>query len=207
MSIVALPPSLLVSQHSFGMRRYDLTFAGGDTGATQTAVLGWPRRTCSLSSPELIRPEQAALWRTFLHSVAGRVNHVAVYDRLNPAPKGTARGNWLAAAPASAGAKTLVIAAGSGQAGRTLLAGDLVGVNQQGTNRQVLHVQADSVVAGSGLVTISFEPALRIPVVAGSAVVWDAPTCLMKSESDADSWTVSRGFQGGFSLDLLEQWF
>jgi hypothetical protein len=207
MSIVALPVDLLVSQHSFGVRHYDLTFGGGDTGSTQTAVRGFPRRTCSLTSPELIARPDAVRWRTLLYALGGRVNHLAVHDRLNPTPQGTARGVWTAAAGAAAGSKVMVVNAGAGQVGRTLLAGDWIGVNQLGTNRQMLHIQADAVVGSDGLMPINFETVLRAPVVANSAIVWDHPTCLMKSESDSDNWTVSKGKQGGFSLDLLEQWF
>ncbi|UST52960.1 hypothetical protein NF681_11455 [Comamonadaceae bacterium OTU4NAUVB1] len=207
MSIIALPINLLVSQHSFGLHRYDLTYGGGDTGTTQTTVLGFPRRTCSLASPELISDEDAARWRTLLHALGGRVNHLAVHDRLNSVPRGTARGTWTASAAAAAGAKTMVIRAGADQAGKTLLAGDWFGVNQGGTNRQMLHVQADTVVDGSGLMAVSFETVLRSPVVANSAIAWSYPTCLMKSQSDSDSWSVSKGKQGGFSLDLLEQWY
>ena len=207
MSIVALPVDLLVSQHSFGVRRYDITFTGGDTGAMQTAVHGFPRRTCSLTSPALMSDADAARWRTLLYALGGRVNHLAVHDRLYPVPRGTARGAWTASAAVAAGAKTMVIRAGADQAGKTLLAGDWFGVSQGGTNRQMLHVQADTVVDGAGLMAVSFETVLRVPVVANSAIAWNYPTCLMKSQSDADSWSVSKGKQGGFSLDLLEQWF
>lgn len=206
MSIVALPTNLRVSQHSFGVRHYDLTFPGGDTGAVQTAVHGFPRRTCSLASPELIDDDDAVLWRTLLHALRGRVNHLAVHDRLNPEPRGTARGAWTASA-AGAGAAVMTINAGTAQAGKTLLAGDWIGVNQTSTGRQMLHVQADTVVDGNGWMLVSFEPVLRIAVAAGSAVVWQRPTCLMKSQTDADTWSVSKNHQGGFSLDLLEQWY
>lgn len=207
MSIVELPRDLLVSQHSFGVRRYDLTYGGGDTGATQTAVLGWPRRTCSLTSPELIPHTESVRWRSLLHALGGKVNHLAVHDRLNPVPKGTARGAWTAAVTAASGAKAITINAGIAQAGRTLCEGDWIGVNQLATNRQLLHVQADSEVGADGLMLVVFETALRVPVGAGSAITWDHPSCLMKSTADGDSWGVSKGHQGGFSLDLLEQWF
>lgn len=202
-----MPSNLLVSQHTFGVRRYDLTYGGGDTGAVQTAVSGHPRRLCSLNSPELISSVDAVRWRTLLHALGGRVNHLAVYDRLNPVPKGTARGAWTAAAAAAPGAKSMLVNAGLAQAGNTLLMGDWIGVNQLSTNRQLLHVQADAVVGADGMLAIVFETALRVGVGAGSAIVWDHPTCLMKSETDIDSWAVSKGYQGGFSLDLLEQWF
>jgi len=206
MAIVALPVDLLVSQHSFGVRRYDITFPGGDTGAVQTAVHGFPRRMCSLTSPPLISDEDAARWRTLLHALDGRVNHLAVHDRLNPEPRGTARGAWTASA-AGAGSAVMTINAGAAQAGKTLLAGDWIGVNQMSSGRQMLHVQADTTVDGNGWMLVSFKPVLRIAVAAGSVVVWQRPTCLMKSQSDEDSWSVSKGKQGGFSLDLLEQWF
>lgn len=207
MSIIGLPSNLLASQHTFGVRHFDLSYPGGDTGSTQTVVHAPPRRTCSLTSPELVAPEDSVRWRALLHALGGRVNHLAVHDRLNSVPKGSARGVWTAAVSAPPGSKTMVINAGVAQAGKTLLVGDWIGVNQLSTNRQLLHVQADAVVGEDGLMPVTFEFALRVSVGVGSSIAWDHPTCLMASQTDVDSWSASKGHQGGFSLDLMEQWF
>lgn len=206
MSIIDIPMALPVQRQDFGIQTFDLSFASGDTGATQVAVLGPPRRTCTLVSEERIPvPQEAALWRAMVHALQGQVNKLAVCDLLHPAPRGTARGSWTAQA-APAGASALTIQAGAAQAGRTLLQGDWIGVNQGSIHRQLLHVQADSVANAAGVLVVQVQPALRVAVAAGSAVVWDRPTCLMRRTSAQTQWTSEARSQGGFSLDLIESW-
>lgn len=207
MSIVLIPEDLSILRQDFGIRNFDFTFAGGDTGATQTTFRAPPRRTCSLVSNDKEALEDGAAWRVLLHALRGRVNTLAVYDIMQPEPRGTARGAWICSGGAAAGAASIVINAGSGQAGLTLLAGDLFGVNQSANGRQVLHVQADAVVAGNGLMTVVFEPVLRLSVAAGSAIAWQRPTSLMRRITDETSWAMHPGdMEGGFSLDLMEDW-
>lgn len=202
MSVITMPATLRVSKQDFGVRRFDLSFESGDTGATQTAVLAPPRWTCALGSPEQIQPHQAAQWRAMVLALDGRVNQLAMHFRASPQPLGTARGEWLAVATAAAGATTLVVSAPGG----TLLAGDWIGVHQAGTARQMLHVQADTAVVG-GQMQITFKPALRTSVPAGSAVVWDRPTALMRQTGNTSGWVDHPGrYQGNFSLDLMESW-
>lgn len=206
MTIIAIPTGLLVTRQQFGLQDYGFTFDGSDSGATQSTILGPVRRTCSLSAGETAPPESAVIWRTLVHALRGRVNHLAVYDLLNPRPKGSASGTPTAAATA-AGANVMSLNFGAGQAGATLKQGDWIGVNQAGSNRQLLHVQADTTVNGSGVMTVLFEPVLRMAVGAGSAVVLDRPTCLMKQTTEKNNWSASKRVEGGFSLDLMEQWF
>ena len=206
MTIIAMPAGLLVTRQQFGLQDYGFTFDGSDSGATQSTILGPMRRTCSLSAGDSAPPEAAVIWRALVHALRGRVNHLAVYDRLNPRPKGTALGTPTASA-AVAGSNILTLNFGAGQAGATLLQGDWIGVNQGGSNRQLLHVQADTSANGSGVMTVLFEPVLRVAVGAGSAVVLDRPTCLMKQTTEKNNWSASKRVEGGFSLDLMEQWF
>ena len=206
MSIVQIPEDLSILRQDFGIRNFDFTFAGSDTGATQTTLRAPPRRTCSLVSNEMEALEDGAAWRVLLHALRGRVNSLAVYDIMQPEPRGTARGTWTCSGGAAAGAASMVISA-AGQAGLTLLAGDLFGVNQSANGRQVLHVQADATVAGNGLMTVTFEPVLRLAVAAGSAIAWQRPTSLMRRITDETSWAMHPGeMEGGFSLDLMEDW-
>lgn len=206
MSIVQIPEELSILRQDFGIRDFGLTFPGGDTGATQTTFRAPPRRTCSIVSNDRELDGESAAWRVLLHALRGRVNTLAVYDISRPEPRGTARGAWTASA-AGAGAAVMTINAGVAQAGQTLLAGDWIGVNQQSTGRQLLHVQADTVVDGNGWMLVTFEPVLRIAVAAGSAVVWQRPTCLMRRVSDETSWSSHPGdMEGGFSLEFMEDW-
>lgn len=200
--IITMPVALRADRCSFGVKNFDLSFSSGDTGTTQTAILAPPRWTCTIGSPERIRPHEAALWRSLTLALNGRVNQLAVHHHAAPRPAGTARGVWTAGAKATAGVNTMVVNAPGG----TLLVGDWIGVNQGGAQRQMLHVQANTVVAG-GQMVVTFKPALRYDVPAGGAVVWDRPTALMRQTGDTSSWSdYQRRQQGGFSLELMESW-
>lgn len=206
MSIVTLPPNLPVKRQDFGIQTFDLSFSSGDTGSSQVAVLAPPRRTCALVSEERIPlMSEAAMWRSLVHALRGQVNVLAVSDMLQPAPRGTARGVWTALA-ATAGASSLSIQLGVAEAGKTLLQGDWIGVNQGSVHRQLLHVQADAVANAAGLIVVQIEPVLRVTVAAGSAVIWDRPTCLMRKTDAKNNWSSESRTQGGFSLDLMESW-
>lgn len=204
--IIELSEKLPVKNQVWGVRTFDLGFSNEDTGTSQVQVNGPARLTCALVSEEKIPVmAEAAAWRAAIHALNGRVNKLAVWDFLNPVPLGTARGAWTAGATA-AGATSLQISMGLDQAGKTLLKGDYIGVNQTG-HRQLLHVQADATANGAGVLVATFSPALRVPVAAGSAVVWNRPTCLMRRITNEASLGTGEGrTQGGFSLDLMESW-
>ncbi len=206
MAVIAFPTNLRVAQQNWGQLRFDLNFAGGDAGAQQSRVLGPPRWRCSIIGETRSAAADAALWRSLILSLRGRVNQLAIGDLLNVAPAGTARGTWTAAGAAAVGVTSLAIACGVGQAGRTILRGDWLGVNQSASNRQLLHVQADVTLDASGNGTVTFEPPLRAAVANGSAIVYDRPTCLMRVSTTDNGWTATRPFQGDFSLDLVESW-
>lgn len=210
MAVVTIPAAFRSATQSFGVQRFDMEFSAGDTGASQTAVLGPPRLTCNLSSIERMDPAQAAIWRSIVMGLEGRVNKLAVHHFRQPQPLGTARGVWTAAVPAAAGATQLTVNVAGGVEGATVLQGDWFGVNQGLTNRQLLHVQEDAQIGG-GLLVLKFRHALRIAVAAGSPIVWDKPTALFKQVGTSNSWTTYPsprvgGHQGGFSLDLIEAW-
>lgn len=206
MSIVTIPSGMLVKRQDFGTRDFGLEFSNADSGASQTAINGPPRMTCSLVSNDAMDRGEAAAWRALVLALKGRVNQLAVYDILNAAPRGTMRGSLTLAAAAVAGVDTLRISGGSTQAGRTLLTGDWIGVNQGGSNRQLLHVQADATADATGLMVVSVAPNLRVGIASGSSVVWDKPTCLMRRAVQENTWSSSGASQGAFNLDLLEDW-
>jgi len=208
MSRIDLPEDLSILRQDFGFNDYGLTFPGSDTGATQSIQRAPSRHVSSLVGNERETPEDAAVWRALIYSLRGKVNQLAVYNTVQPEPRGDARGNWTAAG-AAAGQATMAINLGAGQAGRTLLVGDLFGVGQatMGPAHQLLHVQADAVANGAGVITVTFEPVLRVAVGAGAPVAWLRPTCLMRRTTESTTWGMHPGeLVGGFSLDLLESW-
>lgn len=206
MAVITIPSGLKVMEQGGGQRRFDLTFGGGDAGAQQARLLGPPRWLATLAAPDGLTPAEAAVWRRVILALDGQVNHLAIYDLLQTAPRGTARGTWTANGGAAAGATSIAISAGVGQAGTTILEGDWFGVNQSGTNRQVLSVAADVTLDGSGDGTLTFKPALRVAVANASSIVWDKPTFLAKQTGQESSWIARRARQSGFVLDLMESW-
>lgn len=200
-----MPTGLRVRRQDFGQRRFDLNFAAGDAGVQQTRVLAPPRWMCSLVGEVAMPAADAAAWRAMIMALRGRVNQLEVYDLLNPSPRGTAAGVWTANGGAAVGATSMAISC-AGQSGKTILKGDWAGVNQASTGRQLLHVQADVTLDGSGNGTITFEPPLRVAVANASSVVWDKPTCLMRQASGDSHWTSTRPYQGDFNLELVESW-
>lgn len=209
MTVLQIPDELNVVRQVMGITSFDAEFANSESGASQVAVMGPPRRTCSFVSNEReAEAEVIGAWRALVHAMRGRVRRVAVYDIQRPHPWGSARGVWTLAAPAAAGAATLTLSVGAGQDGTTLTRGDWIGVGQdsEGPAHQLLHVQAGAVVE-DGLLVVSFEPVLRVALSNGAPVVWDRPTCLMRRTTADTQWTgYPADMVGGFSLDLMEAW-
>lgn len=208
MSIIDWPLDLPVRSQDFGVDHFDLDFTNNDTGSGQVAILGPRRMTCAMTSEDAVPLERAARWRALIFALGGRVNQVAIWDVLHPVPRGTVRGVLTAAQPASAGSTTLYIHAGQAQAGKTLLQGDWIGVHQASSDvsRQLLHVQASTVVDSQGLVTVQIGVPLRVALPASSPIAWERPTCLMRQTTTNNKWTSQRAGQSGFSMDLRERW-
>ena len=204
MSVITLPEGILLNEQTFGVKDYGVTFSNEESGASQVVVHGPSRLTCSIRSNELLDDEQAALWSSLVFALEGQVNYLAVYNVRKPVPRGTLRGVPTLHAAAVAGTSTLEIA--TSQPGSTLLRGDWVGLAQSGTNRQLLHVQADAVANAGGVMAVTVAPRLRGAHVSGATVVVDKPTCLMRRSSAESQWTASGAVEGGYSLDLIEHW-
>ena len=58
------------------------------------------------------------------------------------------------------------------------------------------------------VITVTFEPPLRIALTNGSAVAWDRPVAHYKviNDSFALNWEPGYLAKGSLALDLLEQW-
>lgn len=205
-AVIEIPDGLIVEALDGGQMRFDTTFDAGDTGDADTEVRGPPRWLAVLTSDDTLGMRLADVWRALVLAMRGRINRLAVYDTARPEPLGTFRGAPTVVGDTDAGEVSIILDGGAGQAGKTFVKGDWIGFNQTSGQRQVVHVQADAVADGSGVIEITFEPYLRVDVADGSDAVWDKPTWLGRQNKDQSTWKSRTVVQGGFSLDLIEAW-
>lgn len=205
MAVIAYPAGLRTMRITWGQRRFDLRFENGDSGAGQSRVLAPPRWTAALTCSDFLNDADAAAWRNLILQLQGRINQLSLHDLGNPAPRGTLRGALVLAAAYAPGAIAVNIAGGVGQAARTLLAGDFIGLGG-GTTRQLVAVSADATADAAGNITASISQPLRYAQALGSAVTWDKPTALFRQQQGESTWTHERGIRSGYSLDLMESW-
>lgn len=166
-------------------------------GSEQAVDLLNDRWLCTLALPPNTQANAAQL-EAFIASMRGQTNVVAISHPLRKAPRGTLRGTLTLSAAAAQGAASISITGGVGQAGTTLLAGDLVGVGAL-----LLMVAADATANGSGVITITLANRLRTAQSSAAAVTWDAPTVLMRL-LQTNGVQYQPGFADGISLDLAE---
>lgn len=204
MAIITFPPALLVNRQTWGQKRFDLRFQNGDSGAGQSRILAPARWMASISCHADLTAAESAAWRALILDLDGQVNQLALYDQINTAPQGTLRGALTLTAQATAGASALSLTGGAGQAAKTLLRGDWLGIGS-GSTRQLVAVAADVTTNGAGTVTVAVKPGVRWTQAISSAVVWDKPTALFRNTASQNSWDAGV-FEGGYSLDLMESW-
>jgi hypothetical protein len=143
--------------------------------------------------------------QALIESLNGYTNQLELWNVEQPAPAGTMRGTMTLSSSAAQGAGSLVITAGAGQASKTLLAGDLLGIGS-GLTQQVVRATANATANASGVITVSIGTPLRNAFSAGAAVTWDKPKALFRQKS------LSNGIdfqpEGGqpWSLSLVEDW-
>jgi hypothetical protein len=139
----------------------------------------------------------------FLESLDGYRDQLELWNLLQPAPLGTMRGTMTLAADAAQGATSLSITAGVGQAGKTLLTGDLIGFGS-GLTQQVVRLTADATANGSGVIAVSIGTPLRNAFLAGAAVTWDKPKALFRQKTLNEGIDVSADGAQPWTLTLIE---
>ena len=206
MAVFDLPGNIPFGVGSgMGQARFDLTGTSESTGTTQTRPMAPPRWTLSLVQPPAMTPVVAGRWKALTLALRGSINHVAAWDVGHPAPSGTMRGTPTLSAGVSAGAPTLVLA--TGQPGATLLQGDKIQLGTGLGTSQMVMVLLDAVANGSGVLTVTTEPPLRLGFAGGTAVTWNRPRAYFKQSSARSTWSYApSGVVTGMSIDLLEAW-
>jgi hypothetical protein len=207
MAIITKPNLLRTGRLSIGQMRYDLDESSDSTGEQAGRLLGPPRWMLSIASPEVLPTEDAVVWESLLLRLRGRNNHFAMYDEARPVPRGTMRGALTLSGAHAAGATSLVITGGAGQAAKTLLTGDWMQVGTGVGTSQLVKAMADSTANGSGVITVQIEPPLRRAFGSGAGVTWDRPVTYYKAAASMSQWEyVTTYLQSGFAFDGLESW-
>lgn len=209
MAVITLPTALKIGADcAMGQRRFDTVAMSDSNGTQQARLLGPPRWTLALLQPEKLTLAEAGQWQALLLQLRGRVNVLAAWNPLRPAPMGTLRGTLTLSAGAALGATSISVTGGAGEASRTLLAGDCLQIGTGLGTSQLVMITAAATADGLGIIALSIEPPLRTTFANGAAVTWDKPLAHYRVTSDAASWTY--GSSGvlvtGMSLDLLECW-
>jgi len=197
MAVINIPTGFSVARQTWEQARLDMNFAS--IFGAQAVEVGSPLWSTTITS-SLKRPEQ---WQAVMMQLRGRTNQLQLWNFGRPVPKGTMRGTMTASA-ASMGATSMTITA-AGQGGRTLLTGDYLGVGA-GVTQQVVMVTADATSNGSGVITVTFEPALRNALSGGAVVTWDRPKALFRRTDSKAGWDYEPGVVKEMSMSLLEDW-
>lgn len=197
MAVINVPTGFSVAKQTWEQARLDMNFTS--IFGAQAVEVGSPLWSTTITS-SLKRPE---LWQAVMMQLRGRTNQLQLWNFGRPVPKGTMRGAMTASA-ASMGVTSMTITA-AGQGGKTLLAGDYLGVGA-GVTQQVVMLIADATANASGVITISFEPALRNALSGGAVVTWDRPKALFRRTDSKTGWDYEPGTVKPMSISLLEDW-
>lgn len=205
MAVITLSETLRLAEWRMGQADFSVFEASDSTGHVAGRTLGPPRWTISMSSPPVLGAADAGAWEGMILSLRGRANHLAAWDITRPTPLGTITGTLTLNSAASAGAVSASITGGTN--GQTIRAGDWFQIGAGVGTSQLVKAVADATVAG-GLVTLTFEPPLRVAFSGGAAVTWDKPLAYYKRRSGNVSWSGVPGstYNGSHTLDLIESW-
>jgi len=144
---------------SLAMQTNQRAFASPFGGSEQVTDMLNDRWSCTLDLP-LTEHNRAAKREAFIEAMRGQTNHTDLHHFGRPTPLGTAQSSAGLVVAAAQGAATLQIAT---TAGATLLAGDMLGVDDL-----LLRCAADCTANSNGLLTVPLTNRLR-RAVAGLA--------------------------------------
>lgn len=199
--ILTFPDALKVARSSWGQQRNDVAFRSG-FGA-QSVELSSPLWVVTLEATPGLESNGGA-WQSLGMQLRGQTNQLALWNHARSVPRGTMRGAMTLATGAAQGATTLSIVA-SGQTAKTLKQGDYLGIGANLT-QQVVMVVADATSDGSGVISVTVEPALRNDFTLGESVTWDKPKALFRRVDSKFGWQTYAAVVEGFTLDLIEDW-
>jgi hypothetical protein len=202
MAIIQFPDTLRMTSQSWGVKRADMESASAF--GSQVLEVGAPRWQMTITPPPYMDAEAGVL-QSLLMQLKGKTNLLACHNLRRPVPLGTMRGTMTVDENALSGATTIKIDGGSGEAGKTLLAGDYLGLGTNGST-QVIFITANATADVNGVITITFEHPLRYSFAAGAAVTWNKPKALFRMSEDAPAWEYASSLVSIGQIAFNEDW-
>lgn len=204
MSIISMTQFMAnqITRMSWGQRRFDVT--SRSVFGSQSIESGAPLWTAEIDIKPLMESE-AGLWKATMLKLRGQTNQLELWDVRRPAPLGTMRGGLVLADDAAQGDETITIAGGAGQAGATLLQGDMLQLGS-GETQQVIILTENGTADVSGDIQVTFQAPLRNAFSAGATVVYDRPKALFRRTDPDFQLNYEPVFVRGFAMTLIEDW-
>lgn len=202
MSVITFPSTLNLARMTWGTRRRDVVFTS--PFGSQAVEISGPLWEITINPPPALEANSGA-WKALTMQLAGKVNQLAIWDMNRPEPIGTMRGTMTLNADIAQGATSMSIIA-SGQAGTTLVNGDLIGIGT-GTQQQVVMVTNNPTADGSGIIAVNFAPWVRNAFAGGYAVTWSKPAALFRMVQSSADWEYGPGrVTSSGAIALVEDW-
>lgn len=218
-------PGWCVNRFEMRVRPNVLTFTGPYTPSIQTLDLLGERWWLTLDIVPGNSRADAGDREAFFDRLLGPVHRVALWNLSRPLPLGTMRGGGVVsvvngslaavtvvnaslqvvtviyggpslAAAAAQGAGTITM---RGQAGRTLRAGDMLGIGQQ-----LVRVVAPVTFDVNSSATVEFLPRLRAAVDAYTPITYDKPTATFAMAADGVPIVHRPAMYEGASIEFIE---
>lgn len=212
MAVITMPAEMYDYMAEFvpGLRTYEMAEVSESNGDTRVRVLAPQRYTFSIRSLQGLPLDIASEWERVLMQLRGRINHLAVWDRMRPTCRGQLRGTPAIVNTINANATQMVLASVSGTgSGSWLQPGDWLQIGSGvGTSQTVRSVGTGNFNSGTGNLTVTFEPPLRQSFTSGTIVNTEQALVYCRRVGNQQTWAARAGaFEyGQFSLDLVEDW-
>lgn len=198
MATYTWPATAAFYPESFSLRPIDndREFQSAFSGAVQTTSVPGVRWGVSITFGPGKNSERPAL-EAFL-AKARREHRIALWNLKRPVPNGTINLSGVALQAAAGQFASSVVLTGCG-AGKTLKAGDMLGLPNQ-----LLMVADEAIADGAGAMTVNLTHPLRYAQSAGAAVTLNKPSALFIQKSGVPSFPAMEGYYPGFTLELVE---
>lgn len=200
MTVIALPDGLRIAKQTWCQERNDIEFR--NSFGAQALEVSTPLWSSMITATQYLERD-SGIWQALMMQLRGRTNQLSLHNTARPAPLGTMRGTMTLNLAAAQGDTSLSITGGAGEAATTLLKGDLLGLGT-GLTQQVVMIVADATADGSGVISVTVEPALRNAHLIAAVVTWDKPKVLFRRRDSRAMWEYENIKAAGFALDMLE---
>lgn len=205
MSSIDWPAALVPAEIELGIRFNTQVSVSDLSGYVQTVELPGARWSMSLRMADLERAGEASALESFLARLRGQAVRAVMPVFGRSAPRGTWAGapavNNNVGSPSLSQTGTSLEVSGF-SSGATFKEGDYFNIGASG---ELKMVTADGSANGSGLATISFQPAIRTAPAHGTLLVFNSPKVpLMILTDPHPRWRLRPGDSHDFAFDFVE---